>query len=354
MATLRGICVRAVLSLVLITSIAWGQTAKTRPIDQAGVDRLMAATGGQANISINRANGTARFIKLPEAAPAASAAAPLRAASPRNYDQDSRQFLNQYSTLFGIRDANSDLKLVQEEADNTTNGRHLTYRQYHGGVPVFGRMVKTHFDESGALRSINGMTVPDLGMNMKAGISAKKAAQIAVDKVNKELKPKILASSSGTGLFVYQQGLTKGVDLGTHLVWQVVVDNKANVREYVFIDAHTGKFVDQITGIQDGLYRRAYDGANLPTVPPSYPDAPYWVEGQPFPTTSFEANNMITASQETYDFYLHAFGRDSFDGAGGIMDSIFNRGYSCPNASWNGVFISFCPGYTTDDVTAHE
>jgi Zn-dependent metalloprotease len=249
MATLRGICVRAVLSLVLITSLAWGQTAKTRPINQAGVDRLMAATGGQANISINRANGTARFIKLPEAAPAASAAAPLRAASPRNYDQDSRQFLNQYSTLFGIRDANSDLKLVQEEADNTTNGRHLTYRQYHGGVPVFGGMVKTHFDESGALRSINGMTVPDLGMNMKAGISAKKAAQIAVDKLNKELKPKILASSSGTGLFVYQQGLTKGVDLGTHLVWQVVVDNKANVREYVFIDAHTGKFVDQITGI---------------------------------------------------------------------------------------------------------
>ena len=36
------------------------------------------------------------------------------------------------------------------------------------------------------------------------------------------------------------------------------------------------------------------------------------------------------------------------------MDAIFNRGYSCPNASWNGTFISFCPGFTTDDVTAHE
>ena len=51
---------------------------------------------------------------------------------------------------------------------------------------------------------------------------------------------------------------------------------------------------------------------------------------------------------------MNAFGRDSFDGAGGIMDSIFNRGYSCPNASWNGTFISFCPGLTTDDVTGHE
>ena len=37
-----------------------------------------------------------------------------------------------------------------------------------------------------------------------------------------------------------------------------------------------------------------------------------------------------------------------------MMDSIFNRGYSCPNASWNGTFISFCPGFTTDDVTGHE
>ncbi len=36
------------------------------------------------------------------------------------------------------------------------------------------------------------------------------------------------------------------------------------------------------------------------------------------------------------------------------MDSIFNRGYSCPNASWNGTFISFCTGLTTDDVTGHE
>ena len=36
------------------------------------------------------------------------------------------------------------------------------------------------------------------------------------------------------------------------------------------------------------------------------------------------------------------------------MDSIFNRGYDCPNASWNGTFISFCPGFTTDDVTCHE
>jgi hypothetical protein len=63
---------------------------------------------------------------------------------------------------------------------------------------------------------------------------------------------------------------------------------------------------------------------------------------------------MIISSKETYDFFFNTFGRDSFNGAGATMDSIFNRGNACPNASWNGVFISFCPGVTTDDVTAHE
>jgi len=122
---------------------------------------------------------------------------------------------------------------------------------------------------------------------------AKVQVELDQDEVDNAKQELILAGGDAQGRI---EELTK-----EH---EVVVDNKANVREYVFIDAHTGKFVDQITGFQDGLYRRAYDGANLPTAPPSYPNAPYRVEGQPFPTASFEANNMITASQKTYDFYL--------------------------------------------------
>jgi hypothetical protein len=63
---------------------------------------------------------------------------------------------------------------------------------------------------------------------------------------------------------------------------------------------------------------------------------------------------MLEATRETYELYAHAFARDSFDGAGSILDSIFDRGDSCPNASWNGLFVSFCRGMTADDVTAHE
>ena len=132
------------------------------------------------------------------------------------------------------------------------------------------------------------------------------------------------------------------------------MDDGATVREFVYVDAHNGKVIDRISGTPDRLHRRAYNGRNLPNVPPSYPNNPFWVEGQAFPTGNVEADNMIRGSRETYRMYFNAFGRDSFDGKGAIMDSIFNRGYDCPNASWNGVFISFCPGLTTDDIAGHE
>ena len=153
---------------------------------------------------------------------------------------------------------------------------------------------------------------------------------------------------------VYRAGLVRGQPGANHLVWQVEVSNDVDVREFIYVDAHTGKIVDRLPGIYDAMTRRAYDGRFLPVVPPEYPGSPFWVEGQTFPTPVAEANNMITSSKEVYNFYKNAFGRDSYDGAGHVLDSIFNRGYQCPNASWNGAFISFCNGFTSDDVTGHE
>jgi hypothetical protein len=120
----------------------------------------------------------------------------------------------------------------------------------------------------------------------------------------------------------------------------------------VFVDAHTGKVVDQVTGVTDALHRRAYNTTA------NFPATPFWVEGQAFPTADVEANNVITGSGETHGFFLKGFGRDSYDNStgplGGIMHGIFRRTQSCPNASWNGTFTSYCAGVTPDDVVAHE
>ena len=135
----------------------------------------------------------------------------------------------------------------------------------------------------------------------------------------------------------------KGVPGPNRLVFEVEVGNGGDVREFVYVDARNGKWVDQYTGIHDALSRRVYDGQNNPALPPpTFPNTPFWVEGDAFPSTGTcvqevglpdcndEADNVILGSKETYDLYSHAFGRDSIDGAGGILHGIFDRGDRLP------------------------
>jgi Zn-dependent metalloprotease len=321
------------------------------PLDPAGVQRLVADTGGAARVTIHPATGAARFVRL---APGAEGGlAPKRARVPASFEEASEAFFFEYGSIFGIQEPRAEL-VLEKVATDGQGMTSLTYRQFHRGVPVFAGELKTHFNARKQLSAVNGTFVPMDAINTSPSRSWQEASQVALGMVEKEKAVSEPLGVRGTALLVYRSGLIRGIPGQNHLVWEVEVGNGADVREFVYVDAHSGKVVDQITGIHDAMFRRAYDGANLPNPPPSYPDSPYWQEGDPFPTASSEANNMILASKDTYDLYFQAFLRDSFDNQGTKMDSIFNRGYQCPNASWNGTFISFCPGLTTDDVTGHE
>ncbi|HSB36370.1 MAG TPA: PA domain-containing protein, partial [Thermoanaerobaculia bacterium] len=271
---------------------------------------------------------------------------------PRAARQKARAFFHDYAGMLGLRDVDAEVTLVGERVDKL-GARHLTFEQSYRGVPVFAGLVRAHFSDDGRLVAVNGNLVPGIRVSPSPTRTAAEAAATAIALVAEENDGRELYARSGI-LTVYRTGLAQGVEGESHLTWQIEVGNGSDVREFVYVDAHSGKVVDRLPGIMDDLFRRAYDGQFLPTVPPSYPDSPFWVEGDPLPTGVPEALNMITSSKETYDYFFEAFKRDSFDGAGAMMDSIFNRGYQCPNASWNGTFISFCNGLTTDDVTAHE
>ena len=357
---------------VVAAPSARAQSAADAGARDAAIERLRDDTGGRSQVTLNPATGTARFVRVaagaargPRTAPGA-AATPLAAqAASVSARQASADFLRSYGRAFGIRDYDADLRVVSEQADRL-GYRHFTYQQMHRGVPVFAGILRSHVDSDQQVRAVNGTFVPGLDLDATPRRTAAFAAKRALDGIA-AAKPEAKGlENRGTRLFVYREGLFKGVPGPNRLVWQVEVGNGRDAREFVFIDAHTAKWVDQITGIHEDLFRRAYDGQNLPIVPPEYPDSPFWVEGDPLPPPPTcvqdplgppceeEANNMVISSKETYDLFDKAFGRDSFDAAGAIMDSIFDRGYSCPNASWNGVFISFCPGATTDDITAHE
>jgi bacillolysin len=349
------LCLSAALALTVASPSA-GQSPQV-PNTDPDIQALVTETG-VASVAVNPATGKVRFVRVrPE--PGVTPAGPGAASRGRSADDvevkhgRALAFLRRHAQAFGL--ANPDAELTRTAARvDTDGGTHLTYVQQHQGVPVFGAEVRTHFDRNGALAVVNGTLVPDAAtVGTAPARSVEEARRTALAFVAADRTRTNLAVR-GDRLLIYREGLAKGVSGPSHLAYEVEVANGASVREFVYVSALTGKVVDTISGVHEDLSRRAYDGAFLPGIPPSYPASPYWVEGDAFPTVSAEANNMLLASKETYDFFRTAFGRDSFDGLGARMDQIFNRGYSCPNASWNGLFISFCAGFTTDDVTAHE
>ncbi|HEX4439729.1 MAG TPA: M4 family metallopeptidase [Thermoanaerobaculia bacterium] len=335
------------LAVPALAAAAEKGNGKGKTLDPAGIERLKGSAAGRVRVSTSESTGAVRFAGVEP-----GERGDLMPAHRGTPAEKSRQFLRENSSVFGLVDADAELQLGREQTDELGN-RHLTFFQSYRGVPVFAGVLRAHVDAAGELTAVNGNVVPDLRLSITPTRPATEASATAIGAIAADNPGREVFARSGL-LMIYRTGLAQGIDGENHLTWQIEVGNDADIREFVYVDAHSGKIVDRLPGIIDNLYRRAYDGQNLNQVPPSYPGSPFWVEGDAFPTSSAEANNMITSSKETYDFYKNAFGRDSFDGNGATMDSIFNRGYACPNASWNGTFISFCPGFTVDDVTAHE
>ena len=313
-----------------------------------GIDKLKKEKPG-TSVSVGSATDTATFVRIP---PGQAKKAGGDSTAAKN--NSARDFVSKNAEAFGLRVGSNDLKHIQTEQD-AIGYTHVRYTQEFAGVPVFGSSLSVHFDDSDNLIAATGVLVPDINVSLAPSVSQTDAGGAALNRVAFDSDATDLAVQKSR-LVIFREGLAKGVPGDNRLAYQVEVGNGVDVREFVFIDAHTGKYIDQITGITDALNRRAYDGdgQDFGYVLSIWPDSPFWSEGDAFPTTSVEADNMILASKETYDVFANAFGRDSFDAAGANMDAVFNRGYSCPNASWNGAFISFCPGITTDDVTGHE
>lgn len=314
--------------------------------EQAAVARLVAETGGTAEIAYRPATGAVAFVEFE----AGSLDLGLAADADRARLADA--FLTQHGAIFGVRSPGDELRLVDVESDARGTSR-AVYVQEHLGLPVFGTQLRIHFDAQGRVKAANGTFVAGVDVGVSPTHDSARAGKIALQAQGKRTVGRTVGVHDAE-LMVFRAGLVRGVEGEDHLVWRVEVGNGSDIREIYFVDAHDLRIVDRIAGIHTDLDRRAFDAQNQTAPGPNYPNNPFWEEGDSLPTGNTEADNMIFASGETYNFFDNAFGMDSFDGAGGTMDAIFNRGNGCPNASWNGTFISFCPGLTTDDVTAHE
>ncbi|MCP4537560.1 MAG: hypothetical protein GY832_10470 [Chloroflexi bacterium] len=348
--TKRWLNLLVVLTILFgITNVAIGaqpaletpSTTTVQPQDppQDPIQRLMDATGGTARVSTNGATGMVQFVHLEPAS------LPFNMKSPTESTARAQamSFLETHGAAFGVKDPQRELELVKVESDYI-GAMHVSYEQVYEGVSVFGAVLRVHFDAQGQLLAVNGTFVPDVDLNTTPALDADAAAAVAVAKVAGKV------SAFNSTLYVFRANLARDIPGDNHLVYEVEVGNGDDVREFVYVDAHSGKIVDQITGIYDNIYRRAFDSRT------NYPNTPFWLEGDALPTGNAEADNVIYGSGEMYNLMASLTGGTylSFDGNDAVMDVIFNRTESCPNASWNGNDSSFCPGVTGGDTVAHE
>ena len=258
------------------------------------------------------------------------------------------EFLAENIKAFNLKSTN-DLIFVEEKTDNY-GLKNVIYRQQYQGIPVYDGVLKFHFNSKEELSAVNGNAISNIKVNSTPDISADEAQNIAKSLVakqdlNKSNKPLEAAKSN---LLIFPKNLVQGGIVTSYLAYEVEVTNKVDVREFLFIDAHTGELVDQFTGIHPidrKLYETNTTAANLK-----------WKEGDAFPgTLSIWQQNEVTTSEHVYNFFKNAFGYVSYDAADHSMITVNNDPtITCPNARWNGTYAGYCDGTATDDVIAHE
>lgn len=318
---------------------------------KAAIQRLKDSLSRRGHVKTNRSTGVVDFVRLDRDTPGSLVDSRLGTQREKSFS-----FFREHGNSFGLTDPDSQLRFAKEQRD-PDGGLHQTFNQVHNGVPVFAGLLKTHFNSAGELRAVNGVIIPDIELNTIPSRTSAEAEVFALAKVQHDSPKAVALTARGSKLYIYRAGLAQGVVGENHLVWEIEVSNSADICEFVYIDAHSGKFIDQLTSIYDALHRRSYDGENLfLDPPPSYPSNPFWVEGQPFPTGVPDADEIIAATKETYDLFNKAIGRDSFDNAGSTMDSIFNSGVVPGNAFASPIrrLTVFGNGMAVDDIVGHE
>ena len=293
-----------------------------------------------ANVTLNEHSGVPEFIRFPSKSPLELEGSSIL--------EKAHAFINNNKTLFNFDDVSNKMIKVSAQVD-TYGFKKVTINQEYKGVPIYDGILRFHFNKQDKLTSINGHYIPNIKLNPTPSLTASKAEAIAINAVDNQ---KINNSGESlkvnkNKLCIFPKGLVQGQIAIPYLAYEVEVRNDLDVREFVFVDAHTGAIIEQFTGIAHALDRIIYEENQGNVV---------WEEGDPITISlTIWQRNEIEASGHMYHFFNNAFGYESYDGSGAQMRTINNNpNIACPNANWNGVTANYCDGTASDDVIAHE
>ncbi|MCF8272333.1 MAG: M4 family metallopeptidase [Flavobacteriaceae bacterium] len=293
----------------------------------------------QANISINKNLNIPSFIKFPNNKPLV-----LNGNTIKNKVDN---FLIANKNMYAIKNVSESFNSGIIKTDNY-GLKHYIVQQYYKGVPIYDSELRFHFNKNEELNSINGNIIPDINLDIMPTLTKEEANLKALNlvkeqNINNSGAPLKIINNT---LYVFPKGLAQGFVTSKYLTYRIEVRNDLDVREYLFIDAHSGKLIEQFTGMAHALFRELYEV--------DYSTKKYTEGGSIFFLNQWQKNEVETAGHTYYLFY-NAFGIDSYDNAGAKMITINNNpDINCPNANWNGVTTNYCTGTASDDVVAHE
>lgn len=317
--------------------------------------------GGDASPSPNRSrasvhsdpNGTVRSITAPPGEVLA---------------KDRGSFLTEHAGSLGIA---KDQTLVLTKSTAVPGGDQVhRYQQHIAGLPVLGGEVVLTTNTQGAVRSALADTSPlrrvagSVKIDAPSAQSAAKAA--AIEKyglAGHELKAQ-------AKLWMLDASFLEAPD-ATELrpTWWVTLHEEDHEFASVLVDAIDGSIKLVASEHRTAKNRLICDLANRAVnldIRNNYicsgssalaeESRARYEGGAP---KSTEVNRAYDRLGIAYDYFKAKFGRDSYDGNGGMIRATVaacDPDYGCPfqNAFWDGFQFVFGQGWATDDVAAHE
>ncbi|EIT86681.1 neutral protease [Fictibacillus macauensis ZFHKF-1] len=311
------------------------------------------------------------------------------------------QYLEANKEAFGMIDPQN--QFVQQSKETDSLGMtHVRLQQTKNGVPIEGALITVHFKKDGSVASVTGYHNPKVevkAMKTAAAFSKDKALSIALKSVK---APDRLKYTPKTELVIYPY---EGQHYTAYKV-NVTFQGKEPGNWFVYVDAGSGKVIDQYNAIMDagevnvkgrGIGVKGDDRDNLHM---SYTTDRKGVKTYALKDTSHSGlksietytmnnswddwdlpgdlykgpqsffNQKVDAaavdahynSEKVYDFYKKNFNRNSIDGKGGAIVSSVHYGESYANAFWDGYSMTygdgdnelFIPLSAALDVAAHE
>ena len=308
-------------------------------------NRLELISDGPVKIHISRKTGTPSNISFSH-----------KIGLSKGIEQAARTFFDKHKDIYGINNQSGELKLSRIKKDKL-GMQHVRFKQNYKGISVFGAELITHIDKDSAIKSVNGVFIPDISVSELPSIGKNKAIKIARQDLG-ENKANII--SEDVSLTIINPELFGGTSSSNHLSWKFSLESSDPFGIWIyFVDAHDGSIVFKYNDLKDAKNRNTYTVNNadsLSALPGTLLIAEGGSSSDPIAQTAHDNAGI------TYDYFLNTFGRDSYDNLGSDVVTSIHFGNNFNNAFWYGSQMTFGDGDGVNwgpfgnalDIVAHE